>query len=230
MSDKVQLIKQEIEKQIDDAEDDTRYTESYREGLIAAYQTIKAFIDSLPEEPKKQPKYKVGDTIKGPCNNIFQVKEVLDKQYVLHSENGDELNSIEIVDANSCIVEEPSCDKKDYRKRYKRIAQTEQFKSSYYDKSLGKEEPISKDLDEELSLWMRENCDDNGFFNPLELASHFAEWQRKKDIKEMMKTLVEGEIVKDIHNQLKVTSEPLNDTFGKFGDKVKIIIIKEEQQ
>lgn len=49
MSDK-ELIKQEIEKQIDYAEDDTRYTESYREGLIAAYQTIKTFIDSLPEE------------------------------------------------------------------------------------------------------------------------------------------------------------------------------------
>lgn len=47
---------------------------------------------------------------------------------------------------------------------------------------------------------------------------------------EMMKTLVEGEIVKDIHNQLKVTSEPLNDTFGKFGDRVKIIIVKEEQK
>lgn len=51
MTDK-ELIKQEIERQIDYAEDDTRYTEPYREGLIAAYQTIKAFIDnSLPEEP-----------------------------------------------------------------------------------------------------------------------------------------------------------------------------------
>lgn len=54
MSDKVQKIREEIEKQIDYAEDDTRYTESYREGLIAAYQTIKAFIDSLPEEPASE--------------------------------------------------------------------------------------------------------------------------------------------------------------------------------
>ena len=53
MTDK-ELIKQEIERQIDYAEDDTRYTESYREGLIAAYQTIKAFIDSLPEEPASE--------------------------------------------------------------------------------------------------------------------------------------------------------------------------------
>ena len=49
---------------------------------------------------------------------------------------------------------------------------------------------------------------------------------------EMMKALVNSEIVKDIHNQLSVKSEPLNDTFRdiKFGDKVKIIIVKTEQQ
>ena len=70
-----------------------------------------------------------------------------------------------------------------------------------------------------------------------------AEWQKNKmkealqteyekgryDMREeMMKTLVEGEIVKDIHNQLSVKSEQINDTFGKFGDKVKIIIIKQD--
>lgn len=49
---------------------------------------------------------------------------------------------------------------------------------------------------------------------------------------EMMKALVNGEVVKDIHNQLSVKSEPLNDAFGdiKSGDKVKITILKEEQQ
>lgn len=49
---------------------------------------------------------------------------------------------------------------------------------------------------------------------------------------EMIKALVNGEIVKDIHNQLSVKSEPLNDAFrdSKFGEKVKIIIVKEEQQ
>jgi len=49
---------------------------------------------------------------------------------------------------------------------------------------------------------------------------------------EMMKALIGGEVVKDIHNQLSVKSEPLNDAFRdiKFGDKVKIIIVKTEQQ
>lgn len=98
----------------------------------------------------------------------------------------------------------------------------------YYIK--GKEDALKdKDLEEEIERWIDEN---HFIFTEIdeiiETAHHFAEWQRKKDVEEMMKTLVEGEIVKDIHNQLKVTSEPLNDTFGKFGDKVKIIIVKEE--
>ena len=80
-----------------------------------------------------------------------------------------------------------------------------------------------------------------------------AEWQKQKDFEdllksdmtqfkkcyekgrfdmreEMMKALIGGEIVKDIHNQLSVKSEPLNYAFrdSKFGDKVKIIIVKED--
>lgn len=110
MKDKVQLIRQEIErriKEISDACDGVIMVET----ISVEYNTlcnIRDYINSLPEKPKKQPKFKVGDTIKGPCNNIFQVKEVLDKQYLLHSENGDELNSIEIVDKYSCILEEPA--------------------------------------------------------------------------------------------------------------------------
>lgn len=42
----------------------------------------------------------------------------------------------------------------------------------------GIEEPASEDLEKEFHSWMRENCDDNGFFNQLELARHFAEWGR----------------------------------------------------
>lgn len=128
MSDK-ELIKQEIESYKESMKGLKPHSD-FRRGQLTAYNQIMQFIDSLPEEPKKQPKFKVGDTIKGPCNNIFQVKEVLDKQYLLYSENGDELNSIEIVDANSCIVEESSCNKKDYRERYKRLVQTEQFKKN----------------------------------------------------------------------------------------------------
>lgn len=49
---------------------------------------------------------------------------------------------------------------------------------------------------------------------------------------EMMKALVDGEIMKNLNNQLCVKSEPIKNTFGeyKFGNKVKILILKTEQQ
>lgn len=83
MTDK-ELIKQEIERQIDYAEDDTRYTEPYREGLIAAYQTIKAFIDnSLPEEPASKDldflAIKLEETIGTSPHSREVIKEYLQK-------------------------------------------------------------------------------------------------------------------------------------------------------
>lgn len=54
-----------------------------------------------------------------------------------------------------------------------------------------------------------------------------AKWQKTQ----MMKEAVEGEITKDIHNLLHVKSGPLPmPSEFKFGDKVKIIIIKDDDQ
>lgn len=53
-----------------------------------------------------------------------------------------------------------------------------------------------------------------------------AEWQKLK----MMEGSVEGEITKDIHNLLHVKSDVLPmPTKHKFGDKVKIIILKDDE-
>ena len=54
-----------------------------------------------------------------------------------------------------------------------------------------------------------------------------AEWQELK----MMEGAVEGEIIKDIHNLLHVKSDvlPMPSEY-KFGDKVKIIILKGDKQ
>lgn len=81
---------------------------------------------------------------------------------------------------------------------------------------------------------MRENCDDNGFFNQLELARYFAEWQKQQ----MMKDVVEGEVVYQIGSaefaptdiQYKIVSDRVYIPNVKLGDKVKIIIIKPEQK
>ena len=267
MTDKVQLIKEEIEKRIELLEP---LECEYNKGSIDAYKGILRFINSLPEESKKQPKFKVGDTIKGPYNNIFQVKEVLDKQYVLHSENGDELNSIEIVDKYSCISEEPTDEtiKGDYNERYKRIVQTEQFKQSYCNKSLGKEESTdeancttkNQDLDEELRKILNKYYyfpdEDDELRSTPELAKyiayHFAEWQIQKnqetielaedhamlagmmkEREEMMKDAVDATIVNDWqygkdpdHAVIPAIHQRI-DGFN-VGDKVKIIIVKEE--
>ena len=51
-----------------------------------------------------------------------------------------------------------------------------------------------------------------------------AEWKKQQ----MMKDAVEGEIVKDITNKLAVTAKNINLDGFKFGDKVKIIIVKED--
>lgn len=51
-----------------------------------------------------------------------------------------------------------------------------------------------------------------------------AEWQKEQ----MMKDAMEGEIVKDITNKLAVTAKNINLDGFKFGDKVKIIIVKED--
>ena len=54
-----------------------------------------------------------------------------------------------------------------------------------------------------------------------------ADWQKLK----MMEGSVEGEITKDIHNLLHVKSDVLPMLSGfKFGDKVKIIIIKDDER
>lgn len=53
-----------------------------------------------------------------------------------------------------------------------------------------------------------------------------AEWQKAK----MMEGAVEGEVVKDISNKLAATAKNINLDGLKFGDKVKIIIVKEDGQ
>ena len=44
----------------------------------------------------------------------------------------------------------------------------------------------------------------------------------------MMKEAVEGEVVKDINNKLAVTAKNVNLDKFKFGDKVRIIIVKDD--
>lgn len=93
--------------------------------------------------------------------------------------------------------------------------------------SLPEEKP-SEDLKEEVKRYYSDNftyiSSDQPTLSILtNVARHFAYWQKEQ----MMKDAVEGEIVKDITNKLAVTAKNINLKGFKFGDKVKIIILKD---
>ena len=93
-----------------------------------------------------------------------------------------------------------------------------------YINSLSEEKP-SENLNDEIKKFIEEYGYKRGEDKLLIaiVARHFAEWQKEQ----MMKDAVEGEIVKDITNKLAVTAKNINLDGFKFGDKVKIIIVKQ---
>lgn len=156
------------------------------------------------------------------------------------------------------LPEEPDCEKKDYRERYEKLTQSDTFKSSYCDKSLGKEESTdeancttkSEDLKEAAFKYRCEHKSCDAY--TIDAFKAGAEWQKQKnqetielaedhamlagmmkEREEMMKDAVDATIVNDwqygkdpdhavipaIHQRIKGYN---------VGDKVKIIIIKEE--
>lgn len=110
------------------------------------------------------------------------------------------------------------------------------------------EELVNEDLEEEIDNYIKDNFFGSGsigFFsnrtkqelNSIDVANiahHFAEWQKQQ----MMKDAVDGEVVYQIGSSIlaptdiryKVVSDRVYIPNVKLGDKVKIIIVKEEQQ
>lgn len=239
MSDKVQLIKQEIERRIENLsylipdisnignltmEDVGYYAKS------EALKSILQFIDSLPEESESK------DRI-NECPHW-------DKDWGCETSpmnNCDSCPQAKWVEAKK--------EKKNYNERYNRIAQTEQFKESYCDKSLGKEESgcevnfttKNENLEKEIKSWIPAHIEGGDeYLRKVAIewseivARHFTEWQKHQ----MMKDAVNGEVVYQIGSaeiapidiRYKVVSDRVYIPNVKLGDKVKIIILKEEQQ
>ena len=113
--------------------------------------------------------------------------------------------------------------------------------------------PLPNDLEEAAEKSSAQYYKDAGYspFPNVETAAHKsgfitgAKWQKERDEKEqadlftivaldaaqrakeqMLKEAVEGEVVKDINNKLAVTAKNVNLDVFKFGEKVKIIIVK----
>jgi len=99
----------------------------------------------------------------------------------------------------------------------------------------GQMEDLEKELDNYFSNWAQ-GASDEGCFNAdsqlvsiydcHRIARHFAQWQKEQ----MMKDAVEGEVVKTIDGSLRVSSYIFKREGFEFGDKVKVIIVKEEEK
>lgn len=127
MTDK-ELIKQEIERRFNDnMKASEQYTENSKSRALFTsaakedYDLI-AFIESLPEEPASE----------------NRINECLywDKDWGCSTSP---MNKCDTCPRAKWV--EVKEEKKNLNERYKRIVQTEQFKESYCDKSLGEEEP-----------------------------------------------------------------------------------------
>lgn len=113
------------------------------------------------------------------------------------------------------------------------------------------EEPVSDDLEEAAEKYADLNChnhveNETDWSGLLYAFKAGAEWQKKqiptpedtvlfqKGVEEgkrlMMEDAVEGEVVKDISNKLAATAKNINLDGLKFGDKVRIIILPEEEE
>ena len=264
MTDK-ELIKQEIErlKQINGflPIDNHEICDAYRaRGYQLACDDIFQFIDSLPEESES------GD----------RINECPHWEKYWGCETSPMNNCDSCPHAKWVEVKE---EKKNYNERYKRFAQTEQFKKSYCDKSLGKEEPVREDLEEYAKKLAKGAALDK--HNLIWMCKKGAEWQKQKDeelfsediwnyIEENYPNITEEEKLrlydvsiksrlagadtfkKHIREEMKkdaVETTIVNDwQYGKdpdhaiipaihqrikgftVGDKVKIIVIKENKQ
>lgn len=218
MTDKVQLIKEEIENQINFAEEDTRFSEPYREGLIAAYQTIKAFIDSLPEEHASEDLDFLVISLEETIGTSPHSREVIKE----HLQKAAEWGRNHFEDKSEMV----SGDLKEAAQRY------------------CQEKNYMQPLDKEPSLET---------LTAIDAFIKGAEWKEKKDQEtielaedhamlagmnrmkeEMMKDAVDAEVFVDYNINFGYGSLTANidldEQHLKEGDKVKIIIVKTEQQ
>lgn len=91
----------------------------------------------------------------------------------------------------------------------------------------GYEEKPSDDLEEAAEeSWIDYEYRDSGHLYSSVYKDAFiagAEWQKEQ----MMKDAVDGEVVQDLHGKLHVKTNAVSDILYQFGEKVKVIILKQ---
>ena len=81
---------------------------------------------------------------------------------------------------------------------------------------------MEEELEKEIQ---RYNEEQDGDCRYVQTARHFARWMRDQ----MMKEAVEGEVIQDLKDVNRVKSFSKVPEWLRFGDKVKLIIVKEEE-
>ena len=89
----------------------------------------------------------------------------------------------------------------------------------------GYEEEPDKSLEEEIRRYLREECSSDDEPATSETARHFAEWQKAQ----MLKDAVEGKVYFQMGGIKRVKSDDFENPDIHLGDKVKLIIVKEDK-
>lgn len=202
MNKQVEQIKTEIERCERICDDFiSTHTNVIDVGISKAKKNIckhlKAFIDSMQEESK--PKFKVGQTITDPTDSTFtfHINKIEDGRYI---EKEDEWVLVKEADANYELVEESA--NEDLEVEFNRF--------------LDEVEGVPR-------MWHSEEQIEWA----MDVARHFAIWQKQQIMKEAINGEVFDNYDKDIcqHHLELLVDIPKK---YKDGDKVKLIIIKEK--
>ena len=120
---------------------------------------------------------------------------------------------------------------KNYRERYKRIAQSEKFKKIYEGMSVGEimhvegEEPVSEDLGDYINE-LSKQFPEVSFAKLSRIAVRVAKWQKEQ----MMAKAVDGYVIKDVeegNGDFLLSADYLPKSMGlKDQQRVKVIVIK----
>ena len=94
------------------------------------------------------------------------------------------------------------------------------------------EEPVSEELEEEIKKYLHEVYDRDTTVG--DVARHFAKWQKQRMMKDAITATIlpanleETEFCLDDYDEVKHITRLVKEENLKIGDKVKVIVIKEE--
>lgn len=187
----------------------------------------------------KKPKFKIGDKIQHIRNSCVTalIKDIKDGEYILSESCGSHLpiewqNNYRVIEPEDIISEESkkvtedSNSAREFLKDAGIMDENENLAKVYT-----QEEEVNNDLEEEYQKFLKREWFDNPGKHTLSefchlIAVHFANWQKEQMLKESF----------EAEAQLPDCFIPLISVFGKdklrdikFGEKVKVIIIKDGQ-